>query len=144
MLIPTFRSNILQQSLKLNHHRKNLNTHSITSMERQHYALKSVDWSSIFLQNVDIGYRTTMSQTRKQSDQSPPWNTRNPRRVTVIYVLPFSFSESQMDKEMNLKRRDTMDLEVKCSASRLESAVPSPCWNICCMIKLTWILLCVS
>jgi hypothetical protein len=49
-----------------------------------------------------------------------------------------------MGKEMNLKRRDTMDLEVKCSASHLERAVPFPCWNTCFMIKLARILLFVS
>jgi hypothetical protein len=37
-----------------------------------------------------------------------------------------------------------MDLEVKCSASHLKSAVPFPYWNTCFMIKLARILLFVS
>jgi hypothetical protein len=65
-------------------------------------------------------------------------------RVSVIYILSFSFPGFQTEKEMNLKRKVTMDLEVKRSASHLESNVPSPSWNTCFMIKLAQLLVFLS
>jgi hypothetical protein len=45
---------------------------------------------------------------------------------TSIRILSFTFSESQMEMEMNLKRRDTTNLQVKYFASPLENAVHFP------------------